>query len=203
MFGLNTQGTTPAGTAGARHGDAAGHHQDTARVPWQVGSSPHTDPARWHSQLSPTHMRSQLPPALPSQACCRCVVSRKLIIEQQGVLGARLPAGQTGPQQGRWQRPVCYADGTEHTCAWPQAMPRKALPLDRHRPHSAKSVPSTLPSLSQPTRQAVHIKNMQHINKISWNLKKGLHHIYVKGLKKSTLRGTLQNLRNLPCKKGM
>lgn len=54
---------------------------------------PHTlTPARWHPQLSPTHTpRCQFPPSLPCQACCRCVVSGKVVIEQQG---AQQPWGQ-------------------------------------------------------------------------------------------------------------
>lgn len=44
--------------------------------------------------------------------------------------------------------------------------------LHRHRARSAESVPCTLLSLSQPTRQAGDIEDMQYINKNSWNLKK-------------------------------
>lgn len=155
------------GTAGAREGDA-GHHQDTARAARQVGSSPHTDPS---SMALPAQPHTHKEPATPnpsSQACCSCVVSRKRVIEQQGVLGARLAAGQAGPQQGRWQRPVCYADGTEHTRPWPHALPWGWTGTDL----AQQRAPSTLPSLSQPTQQAVDIKDMQHINKNSWNLKK-------------------------------
>lgn len=70
-------------------GHAKGMQQDITRTLQGLhGRWAHSytlTPARWHSQLSPTHiLRSQLPPTPPSQACCRCVVSRKVITEQQG-----------------------------------------------------------------------------------------------------------------------
>lgn len=70
-------------------GQVKGMQQDITRTLQGLHcrwAHPHTlTPARWHSQLSPTHTpRSQLPPVLPSQACCRCVLSTKVITEQQG-----------------------------------------------------------------------------------------------------------------------
>lgn len=122
---------------------------------------PHTLPQLNGTPSSAPHtLRRKLRPTIPSQACCSCVVSRKVILEQQGVQQTR-----AAPQQGRWHRPVYYPDGTEHTCPWPQAVPREALPSDWTGTDLAQQrVPSTLPSLSQSTRQAVHIKDMQHIN---------------------------------------
>lgn len=68
-LGWNRQGITPqaVGTAGAQGGDAAGHHQDPARAPWQVGS-PHTDPSPMALPAQPhTHEEPATPnPSLPS-----------------------------------------------------------------------------------------------------------------------------------------
>lgn len=108
------------GTAGAHEGDAAGHHQDIARVTLQVGSSSHTAQLDGTPSSAPHTLRSKLPPTIPSQACCSWVVSRKVILEQQGVQQTR-----AAPQQGRWHRPVCYPDGTEHTCPGPRLCPEK------------------------------------------------------------------------------
>lgn len=124
------------GTAGAHEGDAAGHHQDVARVTLQVGSSSHTAQLDGTPSSAPHTLRSKLPPTIPSQACCSCVVSRKVILEQQGVQQTR-----AAPQQGRWHR--------THM-SWPQAVPREALPSDWTGTDLAQQrVPSTLPSLSQ------------------------------------------------------
>lgn len=124
--------------------------------------------------LSPTHCLQlsgtpspaplqEPPPTLPSH-CCRCVGSRNLITEQQG-------AQQTWGQ-GCLQASLLWvlSDGTAHTSLAPSCAQRSsAMGLDRHRPCSAESMASTLPSLSQPTPQAVVIKDMQHINKNSWD----------------------------------
>lgn len=73
------------GTAGAREVDAAGHHQDTARVTLQVGSSSHTNPSLMALPARP-HTHSEEPathsPSLPSllQMCGE----QKVITEQQG-----------------------------------------------------------------------------------------------------------------------
>lgn len=140
----------------------AGHHQDTARVTRQLGSAPHAAcssvalPAQPHTLQEPS-------PTLPSH-CCRCVGSRNLITEQQGA--------QQSWGQGCLQASLLWAlsDGTAHTFLAPNHAQRSsALGLDRHRPCSAESMASTLPSFSQPTPQAVDIKDMQHINKNSWN----------------------------------
>lgn len=113
----------------ARGGDAAGHHQDSAGVPSQVGSPPHTKPSSVALPAQP-HTHSEAPattnPSLPSllQVCGEQKTDHRAA-RCPADLGTRLPAGQAAPQQGRWHSPVCYTDRTEHTCPWPQAVPQK------------------------------------------------------------------------------